>query len=622
MNPTAETDWSWRRRTYFKDESADKRVRQSSKSISELYSHKQGYVNISSDLKNCNDVTNISQTLKKHNPLSRTKAQKLIVFKKPEQNSVNKPWFMRSNEAQHSSEEEESEESGTKTETPSKLENKEETEKSNVQISSLSQEIKNLNSIEENKTVEPIVVEKPLNKKEESQNEEKLKTPTNQESGKNKKSKKMEIFSSIEEGTVGKSCFQCEERSILYLCEQCNLKICRKCMLALHKNNMHSGITPIIVKQPDNELFKLIEEGNAVGVMSFLKKNPSMNLNLVNSKGQSALYCACEKKSSDIITLLLQHEADPSIPEELGFTPLHIATFVGSVEAIMLLIQGGAQVNTFNKSLVSPLHISVKRDFLDVTKVLVKYGANLTCIDNRGKKPIDYAKSPSMIQFLKEMEALSSSARDLVVSKELELYVNSKTTANKDEETSALIRDDSFFNSSASSQVSSYFQPIESSTETLELKRDTPSPLMSKKILSICSPSPIKKVQDQSSPLASSSTLNTLRDAADFMDDLLPVGLTRRRSTSLAVSPKKESKNTPSPQFIHSTNFHEVWIRIKNETIIGLMTLPNEPSFSPPFPVILLFHGFMSQKNEIPICGGEGFYVKIANELAQVGFAS
>lgn len=49
-----------------------------------------------------------------------------------------------------------------------------------------------------------------------------------------------------------------------------------------------------------------------------------------------------QKRIYNILSLLLQHGADPNIPSAMGFTPLYAAIFGGNLEMVELLLQNGA----------------------------------------------------------------------------------------------------------------------------------------------------------------------------------------------------------------------------------------------------------------------------------------
>lgn len=174
-----------------------------------------------------------------------------------------------------------------------------------------------------------------------------------------------------------------------------------------------------IERVPGSEIFVFIMQGNVVGLRNHFKQYPGLNVNITNAKSQTPLFCATEKKSPELVELLLRQGADPNISEELGnplqffvfccsfcsfikgFTPLHNAALVGSIEVVLHLIRAGAHVNIQNKSGMTPLHLATKKEFYEIIRVLIKYGAEPTIKDNLGKQAIDYARNQTTSNFLK-----------------------------------------------------------------------------------------------------------------------------------------------------------------------------------------------------------------------------
>lgn len=89
----------------------------------------------------------------------------------------------------------------------------------------------------------------------------------------------------------------------------------------------------------------------------------------------SVLHMSTCKGYKDIVVYLLSHGANPSVQDDQGYTPLHLAIIYAKMSR--------------NK---------IKRDnFLDIAKYLINYGAHLEIKSEYGTTPIDKAKEPPEI---------------------------------------------------------------------------------------------------------------------------------------------------------------------------------------------------------------------------------
>ncbi|KAJ8411256.1 hypothetical protein AAFF_G00172620 [Aldrovandia affinis] len=132
--------------------------------------------------------------------------------------------------------------------------------------------------------------------------------------------------------------------------------------------------------------------------------------------------------SPECAKLLLDHgaTANPTLTA-LTATPLHEACIRGNVDCVRLMIAKGAQLEAFDIYFGTPLHAACAKEHLDCAKALLNAGANVNAAkfhetalhhaaevmnvdliellvafggnvharDNRGRKPIDYAKPGS-----------------------------------------------------------------------------------------------------------------------------------------------------------------------------------------------------------------------------------
>ena len=75
--------------------------------------------------------------------------------------------------------------------------------------------------------------------------------------------------------------------------------------------------------------------------------------------------------------LLIEHGADVDCTDDLGRTPLHLASEVGRPRAIQLLLEYGADVNKRMHRGRTPLHLSICSGDVEVVRLLLQHGANV-----------------------------------------------------------------------------------------------------------------------------------------------------------------------------------------------------------------------------------------------------
>jgi ankyrin repeat protein len=81
---------------------------------------------------------------------------------------------------------------------------------------------------------------------------------------------------------------------------------------------------------------------------------------------------------SKVVELLLEHKADPNLPDDDGTTPLHEAARRGDTETAIRLLEFGAKIDAQDKNGRTPLHKAAVNSHGDTVDLLLDAGADPT----------------------------------------------------------------------------------------------------------------------------------------------------------------------------------------------------------------------------------------------------
>jgi ankyrin repeat protein len=92
------------------------------------------------------------------------------------------------------------------------------------------------------------------------------------------------------------------------------------------------------------------------------------------------------------------------VPDKQGWTALHHAASVGSLEAIIVLHRHGANLNALNKDGQTPLHLAARESHEHVARCLLARQAVCNAVDRKGCLPADllpHDASPALLEELR-----------------------------------------------------------------------------------------------------------------------------------------------------------------------------------------------------------------------------
>jgi ankyrin repeat protein len=131
------------------------------------------------------------------------------------------------------------------------------------------------------------------------------------------------------------------------------------------------------------------EAGNYDDVVNtYSKCNGLVNFQLSNNK-RFALLEASDHNRSNIVTFLLQNNADPNISDEDGRTPLIEAVDREYIEIVNILLSNNADVNKQEKHGNTALVIAINKKNIPIINSILTHSPNLEIMNNKGETAIN-----------------------------------------------------------------------------------------------------------------------------------------------------------------------------------------------------------------------------------------
>ncbi|CAG5134658.1 unnamed protein product [Candidula unifasciata] len=129
------------------------------------------------------------------------------------------------------------------------------------------------------------------------------------------------------------------------------------------------------------------------------------DVNKVDKSGYTALHYACRNGQLETCKILLTYQADVNATTQSSkATPLHRASYMGHSEIVSLLLQHNADPRSADCDGMTPLHKAAENDHAETVKILIKANPDVANVkDNRFRKPVDLAKSDLVRTILSSM---------------------------------------------------------------------------------------------------------------------------------------------------------------------------------------------------------------------------
>ena len=151
----------------------------------------------------------------------------------------------------------------------------------------------------------------------------------------------------------------------------------------------------------------------------------SSQIDCVDNEGNTPLLLACKSFNNKVVTLLLEHNANPNCKSSIGDFPLHIACEYRMFDMVKTLLHYKADVSCINSVGNTPLHISCgkgshygariafknplgytvvhavgRSGMRECVKLLLDHKASTSCKNSEGKTPIQVTTSYAITMML------------------------------------------------------------------------------------------------------------------------------------------------------------------------------------------------------------------------------
>ncbi len=130
------------------------------------------------------------------------------------------------------------------------------------------------------------------------------------------------------------------------------------------------------------------------------------NINGRDPNGETPLLVAIRANYVNVVRNLLENGADPTVRDEYGYTPFHVAVMYDTDCNILnlLLESGKVDINETTKYGMTALHMAIKQSNKATVEFLLTKGANPNVTDQYGNTPLhlaaQYAKDMDIVELL------------------------------------------------------------------------------------------------------------------------------------------------------------------------------------------------------------------------------
>lgn len=159
----------------------------------------------------------------------------------------------------------------------------------------------------------------------------------------------------------------------------------------------------------NEDFHKSCRLGDLLAIEKIITASPEVIQEIDSSLGWSGIYRCVVCGHFSAVNLLLQHHADPNLPNTSGETPLHQAVESDQYEIAELLLNYKASPNVQREDGDSPLHLAVSRSLEKMVVLLLSYNADPLLKNSlNAMTPLDYANDKEEIFQLLTRQKISN----------------------------------------------------------------------------------------------------------------------------------------------------------------------------------------------------------------------
>uniref|UniRef100_A0A8C4QZV3 Ankyrin repeat and sterile alpha motif domain containing 1B n=1 Tax=Eptatretus burgeri TaxID=7764 RepID=A0A8C4QZV3_EPTBU len=127
-------------------------------------------------------------------------------------------------------------------------------------------------------------------------------------------------------------------------------------------------------------------KGDVEIVRVLIQHGPSHKINDQNAKHETALHCAAEHGNADVVSVLLEELADPTLRNSHFQTPLDLAACYGRIHVVRMLITAHPELMSSGGTVLqhTPLHLAARNGHKHVVQTLLQAGMDVNMRSENG----------------------------------------------------------------------------------------------------------------------------------------------------------------------------------------------------------------------------------------------
>ncbi len=151
---------------------------------------------------------------------------------------------------------------------------------------------------------------------------------------------------------------------------------------------LNRGFDPNTVNEKGVPALILAAQKKSLNVISVLVKDRKTNLNITTQESENILMLAAIQNQLELAKVLIEQGAEVNKP---GWTPLHYAASKGHIEMMRLLIESSAYLDAESPNGTTPLMMAAYYGTPQSVKLLLEEGADPLLKNKLGLSALDFA---------------------------------------------------------------------------------------------------------------------------------------------------------------------------------------------------------------------------------------